>query len=92
MIPQQRNKAWTEARLHEVQKAHLRVRVRGQLFFDNHHVVNDDPKLGLSNQPKRMSLWEVHAVTHFDVCTAQHCEATSSGWKPLEEWKREGER
>ena len=87
MIPQQRNKAWTEAQLQGVQKAHLPVRVRGQLFFDNHHRVNADPKHNLGNQPKRMALWEVHPVAQFDVCTAQHCAANGGGWKPLEEWK-----
>lgn len=87
MIPQHRNKNWTVPRLRKVQRAHQMVRVRGQLFFDNHHVVNDDPDNVIKNQPKRMSLWEVHPVTEFDVCTLAKCEADSNGWKPLEDWK-----
>jgi hypothetical protein len=86
MIPQQRDDKWTEDRLKQVQQAHRVVRVRGQLFFDNHHVVNANPQHSLSNQPKRMSLWEIHPVTEFDVCTKDKCEADGNGWKPLAEW------
>lgn len=86
MIPQQRNSDWTEARLRQVQQAHRPVRVRGQLFFDNHHVVNDDPAHNISNQPKRMSLWEIHPVTQFEVCATQQCGPNGTGWKVLENW------
>lgn len=86
MIPQRRAATWTEERLRKVQQANLMVRVRGQLFFDNHHKVNRDQKHNIKNQPKRMSLWEVHPVTQFDVCTSTKCEANGSGWKALEEW------
>ena len=63
------------------------VRVRGQLFFDNHHKVNSDPNHNIANQPKRMSLWEVHPITAFDVCTKTTCAIDSDGWQPLAEWK-----
>jgi hypothetical protein len=87
MIPQQRNDNWTTARLRAAQKANRMVRVRGQLFFDNHHKVNGDPDHNLGNQPKRMSLWEVHPVTAFDVCTKPQCTIDGDGWKPLAEWQ-----
>lgn len=85
MVPQKRNEKWTVGRVREVQQQRRQVRVRGQLFFDNHHYVNDAEALGLSNQPKRMSLWEVHPVTEFDVCTLPSCGPNGSGWKPLGE-------
>lgn len=87
MIPQQRNQDWTTGRLKKAQQEHRAVRVRGQLFFDNHHKVNSDPAQKITNQPKRMSLWEVHPVTEFDVCTKASCEANGSGWTPLEKWQ-----
>lgn len=86
MIPQQRPEEWTEGHLKQVQKANAMVRVRGQLLFDNHHVVNDDPDAPVGKQPKRMSLWEVHPVTGFDVCTQTTCTADGDGWKPLSDW------
>ncbi len=86
MIPQHRPEEWTEEQLKKVQTAHKQVRVRGQLFFDNHHTVNSDPDHVLSNQPKRMSLWEVHPVTSFDVCTKQKCGEGDSGWQALEDF------
>jgi len=85
MVPQQRNEKWTAARLRDIQQQRRQVRVRGQLYFDNHHYVNDDAAHNLSNQPKRISLWEVHPVTEFDVCTLPSCGANGSGWKPLGE-------
>jgi len=87
MIPQRRNEKWTQELLKKVQEAHRMVRVRGQLFFDNHHYVNDDENKPMGGQPKRMSLWEIHPVTQFDVCTAPQCTAGGSGWTPLADWK-----
>jgi hypothetical protein len=87
MVPQKRDDNWTTSRLIKAQKEKRMVRVRGQLFFDNHHFVNKDPDNNISNQPKRMSLWEIHPVTEFDVCTKAKCEADDSAWKPLAEWQ-----
>ena len=86
MVPQGRDDAWTEAKLKQVQTARRMVRVRGLLFFDNHHKLNDNEHANISNQPKRMSLWEIHPVTKFDVCTLNTCDPQGSGWKPLEDW------
>ena len=86
MIPQDRNEKWTEKRLRAVQQAGLMVRARGQLMLDNHHFVNKDPDKPKGTQPKRFSLFEVHPIVEFDVCTAKTCSADSSSWQPLEEW------
>ena len=92
MVPQSRDENWTEGRLKKLQAAKLQVRVRGQLFLDNHHKVNDDPSANLTNQPKRMSLWEIHPVTEFDVCTKATCTEDGPGWKPFEKWQVGGEQ
>lgn len=89
MIPQKRPANWTESQLKDVQSERRRVRVRGQLYFDDHHKVNTGGP-GLSNQPKRMSLWEIHPVKSFEVCTKATCPANGAGWKPLEEWQKGG--
>lgn len=86
MVPQRRPDTWTESRLKDqVQQKRRMVRVRGLLFFDNHHRVNDDEAHNISNQPKRMSLWEIHPVTEFDVCMQATCTATGPGWVSLKE-------
>lgn len=85
MVPQQRPVEWSEPRLRNVQQNRRMVRVRGILFFDNHHTVNDDEAHNISNQPKRFSLWEIHPVTKFDVCTLSSCQPDGPGWKPLED-------
>ena len=86
MIPQDRDPKWTEQLLQSVQRANLQVRVRGQLLLDNHHKVNKDEAHPMGGQPKRFSLWEVHPIVTFDVCTAGQCSADSSAWQPLENW------
>ena len=87
MIPQARNADWTTARLHKAQTEKRRVRIRGQLFFDNHHRVNDDAQHPVGKQPKRFSLWEIHPITAFEVCTQSQCSENSPAWKPLEQWQ-----
>jgi len=85
MIPQDRVDTWTEGRLRRVQVAEHPVRVRGQLLFDNHHKVNDDPKHLQGGQPKRFSLWEIHPVVEFAVCDKANC--TEAQWTELEKWE-----
>lgn len=87
MVPQQRDAGWSATQLKKVQQGRHQVRARGQLFFDNHHFVNDDPNNNISNQPKRIALWEIHPVTSLDVCTLAKCEPQGTGWKPLAEWQ-----
>jgi hypothetical protein len=92
MIPQGRNAGWTLAKLKRIRDQRRRVLVIGGLFYDNIHVVNADSAHPLPGQPKRFSLWEIHPVTKFFVCTKtnNNCSAAStgatSGWKPLEDF------
>jgi hypothetical protein len=86
MVPHHRPSGWTAANVEEVANAHSAVRVTGQLMFDSSHTpcIN-----GVANQgdPARASLWEVHPIYQFDVCTQASCDS-GTGWVPLEAWKR----
>jgi hypothetical protein len=89
MIPQNRNPAWTLTKLADIQAKDLEVRVMGQLLYDSIHVPNDDPNHVVGGQPKRMSLWEVHPITQFLVCTKSDnaCEPAKEGeWTLLEDY------
>lgn len=92
MVPQDRNPGWTLTKLKNIKQQKRRVLVIGALFYDNIHIVNDDPNHPLGGQPKRTSLWEVHRITKFFVCTkaSNNCSSAStgatSGWKPLEDF------
>jgi hypothetical protein len=83
MIPHFRPPEWTAANVNKVAKEHLPVRVTGQLFFDSSHMPCASGKPVRSN-PKRISLWEIHPIYKFEVCTA-NCDAAST-WLSLEEW------
>lgn len=91
MIPQNRNPAWTVTKLADIQAKDLRVRVMGQLLYDSIHVPNDDPNHVVGGQPKRMSLWEVHPITQFLVCTksGNACDPAKEGeWTLLEDYPK----
>lgn len=86
MVPHHRPSGWTAANVEAVANARSAVRVTGQLMFDSSHTpcIN-----GVANQgdPARASLWEVHPIYQFDVCTQASCDS-GAGWVPLEAWKR----
>lgn len=89
MIPQGRNSGWTVKKLKRIAKEGRPVVIRGQLFYDNKHRVNDDPDEVLGGEPKRASLWEVHPVTEFFVCMAANKKCniknvTTKQWVRLE--------
>jgi hypothetical protein len=92
MIPQGRNSGWTLAKLKNIRQQGKRILVIGALFYDNIHLVNDDASHPIEKQPKRFSLWEIHPITMFFVCTraTNNCSSTStgatSGWKRLEDF------
>ena len=92
MIPQGRSADWTLAKLKGIRQQGKRVLVVGALFYDNIHMVNNDPNHPIGGQPKRVSLWEVHPITKFFVCTkaSNNCSVSStgasSGWKSLEDF------
>jgi hypothetical protein len=83
MIPHHRPSSWTAANVNKVRSAHLPVRVTGQLFFDSSHVPCSGGAAVGSN-PKRFSLWEIHPIYAFEVCTAG-CEAEGT-WVSLDQW------
>jgi hypothetical protein len=87
MIPQDRNEGWTSKKLKRTARQSRRVIVRGQLFYDNKHLVNDDPDDVVPRQPKLHSLWEIHPVTEFLVCMAANkkCGPKSQQWRKLEQ-------
>jgi hypothetical protein len=86
VIPQRRNKEWTVPKLKQIAKEGRLVLVRGQLFYDNMHLINADPDDPVGGQPKRFSLWEVHPVTEFYICrTEKKCDTqVISQWEALE--------
>jgi hypothetical protein len=86
LIPHHRPEAWTADLVKEVANAKLPVRVTGQRMFDSSHspCTNGTPQQG---DPKRASLWEVHPIYKFEVCTNSKGDCTSGGWVPLEVWK-----
>jgi hypothetical protein len=89
MIPQNRNEGWTVKKLKRIARETRPVAVRGQLFYDNNHVVNDDPDDVIGGQPKRHSLWEIHPVTGFLVCMKANKKCgqnlNSPQWRKLED-------
>lgn len=85
-IPQTRDAGWTIKKIKALEKAKQRVMVTGQLFYDNAHRVRKSDAPGLSHEPKRFSLWEVHPISEFLVCTNPPCSPTvKSQWKKLED-------
>lgn len=63
------------------------VRVTGQQLADNEHF---DPKDDCGVQDAaakcwRASIWELHPVTRFEVCTSGTCTATTGSWVALED-------
>ncbi len=85
MIPQTRPRGWTLEKLQQIGGKRWQVLVRGQLFYDNEHRVNDDPGDEVPGQARRFSLWEVHPVTDFYVCVDKECRPGELGdWKRLE--------
>jgi hypothetical protein len=80
MIPQDRPSSWTTHALHDARDHHTQVRIVGPLFYDSKHVVNPGPH-AIKGQPKRFSLWEIHPVRQFFVCTKPTCDpASPSDW------------
>ncbi len=83
MIPQDRPKDWTLAKLHKLSAAGRQVLVAGQLMFDTRHLPN--PKKGTNHESPRFSTWEIHPVTKFLVCQkGTGCDPSHEDqWTPL---------
>jgi hypothetical protein len=87
MSPHHRPDSWTHANVEKVSKLQLPVRVTGQLYFDSSHVPCVGGKSGGGGQPSRVSLWEIHPIYKFEVCTAG-CDGEGT-WLPLDEWVKD---
>jgi hypothetical protein len=85
MIPQNRPASWNSKKLRRAAKEDRPVIIRGQLFYDNKHAINDDPELD-NGEPKRFSLWEIHPVTEFWVCFRADRKCAQNTFKKPE-WK-----
>ncbi|HUI57707.1 MAG TPA: hypothetical protein VLY04_22170 [Bryobacteraceae bacterium] len=85
MSPHHRPTTWTQSAVEAAATGHFPVRVTGQLFFDSSHTPcqNGAP---ISGDPSRASLWEVHPIYKFEVCTQGNC-SSGTGWTPMESWK-----
>ena len=86
MSPHHRPDFWTADNVNKVGTAGALVRVTGQQFFDSSHVPcsNGAP---VGSNPKRISLWEIHPIYKFEVCTA-NCTAAGT-WQPLDQWLKQ---
>jgi hypothetical protein len=87
MSPHHRPDSWTHANVDKVSRAKLPVRVTGQLYFDSSHFpcVGGQPAPG--SNPRRVSLWEIHPIYKFEVCTAG-CDGAGT-WVTLDEWAKQ---
>jgi len=83
MSPHFRPALWTAGNINKASASKLAVRVTGQLFFDSSHVPCKEGAPVGSN-PKRFSLWEIHPIYAFEVCT-DHCDGDGT-WISLEKW------
>ena len=88
MSPHHRPDSWTHANLGKVSRAKLPVRVTGQLYFDSSHFPCSGGQGAGAGNPSRVSLWEVHPIYKFEVCTAG-CDGDGGTWLPLDEWAKQ---
>jgi hypothetical protein len=86
MIPHHRPDTWKADNVEQVAGAELPVRVTGQLFFDSSHFPCQNGA-AFGDNPKRVSLWEIHPVYQFEVCSSGDC-SSGTGWTPLDQWLR----
>ena len=87
MSPHHRPDVWTHENVEKVSKAKLSVRVTGQLYFDSSHFPCSDGQGAGEGNPKRVSLWEIHPIYKFEVCTAD-CDGAGT-WLALDQWVRQ---
>jgi hypothetical protein len=83
MSPHHRPAEWTADNVNLLAKTHAPVRATGHLFFDSSHLPCASDQRVRSN-PKRSSLWEVHPIYKFEVCT-EKCDGAGT-WVDLVDW------
>ena len=86
MSPHHRPDDWTHTNVDKVSKQKLLVRVTGQLYFDSSHFPCSNGQ-GVRSNPKRVSLWEIHPIYKFEVCTAD-CDGEGQ-WLALDVWAKQ---
>jgi hypothetical protein len=91
MSPHFRPTSWNPGAVNDVAEAKLPVRVTGHLFFDSSHEpcnVSGPKPVPSPGNPKRMTLWEIHPIYSFEVCTSgktiEACSADTAKWVPIE--------
>lgn len=87
MSPHHRPDEWTHGNVEKVSRAKLPVRVTGHLYFDSSHFPCTDGQPAGEGNPKRVSLWEIHPIYKFEVCTAD-CDGAGT-WVPLDAWVKQ---
>lgn len=84
MSPHHRPDSWIHGNVEKVANAKLMVRVTGQLYFDSSHFPCSNGQGAGEGNPKRVSLWEIHPIYKFEVCTG-NCDGAGT-WLPIDEW------
>ncbi len=84
MVPHYRPASWTVANLNKIGRATL-VRVSGQLMYDASHKICGEQGFSATDDPHRLSGWEIHPVYAFDVCVKQS-GSTCAQWQALSDW------
>jgi hypothetical protein len=84
MVPHYRPTSWTKTNLDKVGHTTL-VRVSGQLMYDADHKICGEQGFSPTDNPHRLSGWEIHPVYAFDVCVKQSGSACSQ-WQALSDW------
>ena len=90
MIPHSRPAAWSQIDVKT--PVNNAVRITGQLFYDNSHhpCVKKPDGTFTRNSPARISLWEIHPVYQFEVCSkadASQCDIANDGdWVAYDKW------
>jgi hypothetical protein len=84
IIPHFRPAAWRDTTISTLTRP---IRMTGQLFFDSPHLPCNEEGHAVGGNPARVSLWEIHPVYTFEVCTHTTL-ATCRGdhdedWKPM---------
>lgn len=73
--------------LRYAQERKWQVRVTGQLFYDSKHRVNNDPASDLPDEPRRLSLWELHPANVIEYCRQEDPSTCDPGnathWQSL---------
>jgi hypothetical protein len=85
MVPHHRPTTWTSGLVNQVKSSKLPVRVTGSQMFDSSHTPCQSGS-AIQGDPARASLWEIHPIYKFEVCTSGDC-SDGNGWVDLENWQ-----